>query len=263
MRPIDDFYKLKDFTPTEKQREAIDTTDGAVLIIAGPGSGKTRVLLWRAFHLIVYKKVEPKNILLCTFTEKAADQLRLGLENLIDLVEPDQRDKINLSQMPIGTIHSICATFLRENVRDWRLSMKNFVVLDEITQMLFVYDNENFQRIKGNELYFNRTVNERSNSRTRCVTNLLAYFNKLTEETIRPTDIIESGVDERLKVIAPDLKYPECREYMCYWFPTRIQKRNNRKPARRKWILPDHRRQQMQDWMDQEYRESDRARSRL
>jgi len=202
MKTIDDFYKLKGFNPTASQRKAIETTEGPVLIIAGPGSGKTRVLLWRTFNLIVYKKVEPNSILLCTFTEKAADQLKLGLENLIDMLEPDERDRIDLSGMPIGTIHSICATFLRENVRDWRLSMKNFTVLDDITQMLFIYENENFQRIKDGEYDFNRTVNKRGNSKTVCVGNLVAYFNKLTEETIRPEDILNSGADSRLKTIA-------------------------------------------------------------
>lgn len=202
VKPIQHFYSLKEFKPTKEQRKAINTLDGPVLIIAGPGSGKTRVLLWRTFNLIVFKKVEPKNILLCTFTEKAADQLKLGLENLIDMLSPEERGRINLSEMAIGTIHSICATFLRENVRDWRLSMKNFTVLDDITQMLFIYDNENFQRIKGGEYNFNRTVNEGSNSRTVCVNNLIAYFNKLTEETIRPEEILTSTSDTRLKVIA-------------------------------------------------------------
>jgi hypothetical protein len=61
--------------------------------------------------------------------------------------------------------------------------MKNFTVLDDITQMLFIYDNDNFQKIKGGEYDFNRTVNEGSNSRTVCVSNLIDYFNKLTEET--------------------------------------------------------------------------------
>jgi len=202
MKPINEFYTLKEFNPTKNQRKAIETTEDPVLIIAGPGAGKTRVLLWRTFNLIVYKGVEPKNILLCTFTEKAADQLKLGLENLVDMLGPDERDRIDFSQMPIGTIHSICATFLRENVRDWRLAMKNFTVLDDITQMLFIYDNENFQRIKNGEYRFNRTVNEGGNSKTVCVSNLIAYFNKLTEEKIRPEDILNAGADSRLKTIA-------------------------------------------------------------
>ena len=58
----------------EKQREAIQTTEGPLLLIAGPGTGKTFTLVQRAVYLILEKKVSPSEILIATFTEKAAKE---------------------------------------------------------------------------------------------------------------------------------------------------------------------------------------------
>ena len=69
--PIEEFWKEKKFEPNEAQRKAILHTEGPLFLTAGPGSGKTRVLLWRTLNLLVYHDVKPEEIFLSTFTEKA------------------------------------------------------------------------------------------------------------------------------------------------------------------------------------------------
>ena len=59
----------------ENQAEAVITTDGPLLIIAGPGSGKTKTLVERVIFLITFKNVAPESIMIATFTEKAAKEL--------------------------------------------------------------------------------------------------------------------------------------------------------------------------------------------
>lgn len=70
------------FSPNDNQREAILHTNGPLYLPAGPGAGKTRVLLWRTLNLIVFYQVGPDEIFLSTFTEKAAHQLRERLSRL-------------------------------------------------------------------------------------------------------------------------------------------------------------------------------------
>ena len=67
------------FEPNRAQEEAILHGDGPLYLPAGPGSGKTKVLLWRTLNLIVFYDVKPQGIFLSTFTEKAALQLREGI----------------------------------------------------------------------------------------------------------------------------------------------------------------------------------------
>jgi DNA helicase-2/ATP-dependent DNA helicase PcrA len=93
---------LKGLNPP--QREAVEHTDGPVMIIAGAGSGKTRVLTYRIAHLIHAKGIDPFNILSLTFTNKAAAEMKLRIEKLIGL---DARNTW------MGTFHSTFAKILR------------------------------------------------------------------------------------------------------------------------------------------------------
>lgn len=105
----------------EGQREAIEATDGPVLIIAGPGTGKTYTLVQRALNLIVNKGVKPEEIMMATFTEKAAKELVTRISNeLTSLNIP-----VNLTEMYIGTFHSICLRIIKENLEYTRIK-KNF-----------------------------------------------------------------------------------------------------------------------------------------
>ena len=81
-------WKEADFKPNDSQRQAVLHTEGPLFLPAGPGSGKTRVLLWRANNLIANHQVAPQDIYLSTFTEKAALQLRDGLRAMLSTIDP-------------------------------------------------------------------------------------------------------------------------------------------------------------------------------
>lgn len=98
----------------------VKDTEGAVLVIAGAGSGKTRVLTSRIAYLINEKGVEPSRILAITFTNKAADEMKARLEKMVG----------NLDGMWVSTIHSMCVKILRSSIS--RLGFeKNFSIYSE------------------------------------------------------------------------------------------------------------------------------------
>lgn len=103
----------------ERQAEAVQTTEGPLLIMAGAGSGKTRVLTHRIAYLIEEKMVNPWNILAITFTNKAAREMR---ERAIDL-NPRTQDTL------IATFHSMCVRILRRDA-DHIGYNRNFTIVD-------------------------------------------------------------------------------------------------------------------------------------
>lgn len=98
------------------QREAVETTEGAVLVIAGAGSGKTRALTHRVAYLICEKNVRPGSILAVTFTNKASQEMK---ERISDILKHGcgNQSKTSPSSLPIvGTFHSICVRILRREI---------------------------------------------------------------------------------------------------------------------------------------------------
>lgn len=107
------------------QRDAVQHTDGPLLIFAGAGSGKTRVLTHRVAWLISEHRVAPRHILAVTFTNKAAQEMR---ERIVHLVGEESR------AIWIGTFHATCARILRESGDKIGLE-RDFVVYDDGDQM--------------------------------------------------------------------------------------------------------------------------------
>ena len=109
------------------QREAVLHGDGPLLILAGAGSGKTRVITCRIAHLIRERGVEPGSILAVTFTNKAANEMRERLERMIDM--PLGRG-IGYGGLWISTFHSSCVRILRQHI-DKLGYKRSFVIYDE------------------------------------------------------------------------------------------------------------------------------------
>lgn len=100
------------FTPNPAQEQAIRYMGGPLYLPAGPGSGKTRVLLWRVVNLIVFHEVKPNQIFLSTFTEKAALQLKEGLRSLLAVASRHTNQHYDLAGLYVGTVHSLCRRLL-------------------------------------------------------------------------------------------------------------------------------------------------------
>ena len=112
------------------QREDVEKTEGPVLILAGAGSGKTRVITTRIGHLIEDKGVQPANILAITFTNKAANEMR---ERVEETLESDASD------MWISTFHSCCVRILRKDINRIGYN-RSFVIYDSADQVTLVKD---------------------------------------------------------------------------------------------------------------------------
>ncbi|HDA6376993.1 TPA: UvrD-helicase domain-containing protein, partial [Clostridioides difficile] len=112
------------------QREAVEKTEGPVLILAGAGSGKTKVLTTRIAYLIEDKGVQAPNILAITFTNKAANEMRERVEQNIG---PETKD------MWISTFHSCCVRILRKDINKIGYN-RSFVIYDSADQVTLVKD---------------------------------------------------------------------------------------------------------------------------
>lgn len=133
-------FNTNDLNPV--QSEAVLHTDGPLLILAGAGSGKTRVLTYRIAYLIKEKGIYPSNILAITFTNKAAKEMKERIYKLVG----DESDS-----MWIGTFHSICVRILRRDIE--KLGYKrSFVIYDSSDQQTLIkqclkelnYNEKNF-----------------------------------------------------------------------------------------------------------------------
>ncbi len=117
-----------------QQREAVETTDGPLLILAGAGSGKTRVITYRIAYLMEHKGVRPESILAVTFTNKAAAEMAERVEKLVG--------GHSFARPWISTFHSMCVRLLRRDIDKLQVAGKgytrDFVIYDESDQQLVV-----------------------------------------------------------------------------------------------------------------------------
>src|SRR5207245_1790624 len=124
-----------------QQREAVETTEGPVLILAGAGSGKTRVISFRLAHLIQNLAVMPESILAMTFTNKAASEMVERVDKLVG--------GLSIAKAVTSTFHSFCVRVLRRDIEALRIPSttpgqppightKSFVIYDESDQQQVV-----------------------------------------------------------------------------------------------------------------------------
>lgn len=161
----------------DRQKEAVVTTEGPLLILAGAGSGKTRVLTHRIAYLIKEKRVSPANILAITFTNKAAQEMKDRVESLLGYV----------GDIWVSTFHSACVRILRRDIEKIGYD-KNFVIYDTQDQKSLVSDC-----IKELDL----------NEKQYTPKGMLSAISKAKDKMVSPDEyLLEFGNDYRNKKVA-------------------------------------------------------------
>lgn len=150
------------FTGMNKEQEqAVKTTEGPLLIMAGAGSGKTRVLTHRIAYLVLEKGVYPSKILAITFTNKAGREMRERINSLLG-------DGIG-EQMWVSTFHSMCVRILRRNIDRIGFS-KNFSILDTTDQLSVVKNIFKEQNIDVKKFEPRAVLGAISSAKNECIT---------------------------------------------------------------------------------------------
>ena len=159
----------------DAQRDVVGHTDGPLLVIAGPGSGKTYSIILRALNLLLLHKASPKEIVLCTFTEKATFEMR----DRLSVAAHQVGFQGDLSDLRVSTIHGLCNSILTQHRHRTSLG-NNYETLDELTQLLFIFDH--FEEIIGEVeggLYLGYWK-----TRWTAIEGTRSYFDKITEERV-------------------------------------------------------------------------------
>lgn len=145
-----------------QQAEAVKTTEGPLLIMAGAGSGKTRVLTHRIAYLVVEKEVYPSKILAITFTNKAAREMRERIDGLLG--------NGTTQSMWVSTFHSMCVRILRRNIDRIGIS-KNFSILDSADQLSVVKNVSKELNIDSKRFEPRAILNAISSAKNECITS--------------------------------------------------------------------------------------------
>ncbi|WP_425077288.1 UvrD-helicase domain-containing protein [Psychroserpens sp. S379A] len=187
------------FTPNKSQEKAIKYTEGALYLTAGPGSGKTRVLLWRTLNLIVFHNIKPDEIMLTTFTEKAAHQLKEGLQSLLGLASNHTGQQYDLASMYIGTVHSSCNRLIGDRrFYSNRKRNKTVKTIDQLEQYFFIKRHSIWNRLlnAGNidtievNAYFQK-VKPKYPNKHKAIIDCIALFNRFSEERLNIKDALD------------------------------------------------------------------------
>lgn len=154
-----------------QQRAAVQCTEGPLLVLAGAGSGKTRVLTYRIAYLIKEKGVLPGSILALTFTNKAANEMKERILQLVgDLA----------SEIWVSTFHSTCVRILRRDIEKIGYS-RSFVIYDDSDQLEII--KECLKELNYNEKYFNPK-------------NVRAVIGQLKDQLKSPEDFSKEAAGE-------------------------------------------------------------------
>ena len=144
-----------DFLNTE-QFKAVTETEGSLLVLAGAGSGKTRVLTYKILHLLLEKRALPGEILAVTFTNKAALEMKNRVSSLL---------KRSVDKMWIGTFHSLSAKILRAHCKSIGLK-SNFIIIDSDDQLKLIKqicERENIDLKDQTPKFYQNVINKYKN----------------------------------------------------------------------------------------------------
>lgn len=225
---LEKLFEFHDFHPNEGQKDAILTLDGPLFLMAGPGSGKTRVLLWRTVNAIVFNNVLPEKIFLSTFTEKAAKQLKDGLQTILGAVTNITGTPYDISRMYVGTVHSLCQKIIgdRRFIKN-RIRVKPPILMDELDQYFYINSSsfwrmvEELLHLKEEELraelkeYFGK----RSASRHESTLSIISIFNRFSEENLPTENILEYASAKQDEILLKIAKLYE-------WYKHKLQTSN-------------------------------------
>ena len=174
----------KDIDP--KKLEIINHVDGPLLVIAGPGAGKTMAIVERVVHLIGTCGVTPESIFVSTFTEKAAKELLTRISRRL----MEEGLKVSPNEMYIDTMHSLFLRILKDYSEFTRLK-KNYKTFDDFDQSYTVYRRmHQFREIENFGLVAKAQSNW-TNAGTLC-----GYLNKVREEAIDPETLLSASEPE-------------------------------------------------------------------
>ncbi|HEY4533758.1 MAG TPA: ATP-dependent DNA helicase [Fusobacterium sp.] len=166
----------------KNQQRVVQYTEGPLLVIAGPGSGKTKTLVERSVFLISEKKIEPSQILLSTFTEKAARELRMRIQKTLQ----EKGNSISIEEMYLGTMHSIWLRILEEYIT-YSHYENGIEVLDEEEEKFFLYSQlRQFKTLDFYTEFFEREHSYGDWAQSRL---LQSIFSKIQEEAVDITSI--------------------------------------------------------------------------
>ena len=177
----------------EEQKKAIMTTEGPVLIIAGPGTGKTYTLVKRISYLVFEKKVEPSSIMVVTFTEKAAKELLTRISD--EFLKVDENCRININEMYIGTFHSVCLRLLKEYSEEISGNQQSRM-MDAFGQTYMVCQNiEDFKYLHGFKEHIPRSLGVWKQAAEIC-----RYVNQMMEELVDVKKMV-NDIDENMRFL--------------------------------------------------------------
>ncbi|RMA78528.1 DNA helicase-2/ATP-dependent DNA helicase PcrA [Metamycoplasma subdolum] len=162
-----------------KQKDAVVETEGPIRIIAGAGSGKTRVLTYKVAYLIKNNHVNPSEILALTFSNKAANEMKQRVQRLLDFV--------GKNTPIISTFHSMCSKILRQEIHNFNYP-NDFQIVDEL-------DQKEVLRVVYNELGINQTQYT--------FASIISYIQNQKNDLKTPQDLLkdeETKDDIRAKI---------------------------------------------------------------